>query len=33
MDQVYGELRRASKVTLTFRDRSIEIEGDRMELG
>ena len=32
MDQVYAELRRSSKVTLRFQTRSIEIEGDRMEI-
>ena len=32
MDQVYRELRRSSKATLRFQDRSIEIEGDRMEI-
>ena len=33
MYQVYGELRRTRKATLRFQDRSIEIEGDRMEIG
>jgi hypothetical protein len=32
MDQVYDELRRAPKAVLKFRDRYIEIEGDRMEI-
>ena len=32
MDQVYVELRRSPKITLRFQDRSIEIEGDRMEM-
>ena len=32
MDQVYLELRRSPKVTIRFRDRLIEIEGDRMEI-
>lgn len=32
MDQVYAELRRAKKVNLKFKTRSIEIEGDRFEI-
>ena len=32
MDQVYAELRRAPKVHLKFKTRSIEIEGDRFEI-
>lgn len=32
MDQVYRELRRSPKVTVRFQGRSIEIEGDRMEI-
>ena len=32
MDQMYRELRRSSRVTLRFGGRSIEIEGDRMEI-
>ena len=33
MDQVHRELRRSSKVAIRFRDRFVEIEGDRMEIG
>lgn len=33
MDQVYGELRRSPRATLSFGGRTIEIEGDRMEIG
>ena len=33
MDQVYAELRRAAKVTLRLRGRSLEFEGDRLEIG
>ena len=32
MDQLYRELRRSPKVTMRFKGRSIEIEGDRMEI-
>jgi hypothetical protein len=32
MDQMYRELRRSSRVTLRFKGRAIEIEGDRMEI-
>ena len=33
MDQVYAELRRASRVTLRHGGRSLAIEGDRLEVG
>ena len=33
MDQVYAELRRASRVTLRHGGRSLSIEGDRLEVG
>lgn len=33
MDQVYAELRRASRVTLRHGGRSLVIEGDRLEVG
>ncbi len=33
MDQVYAELRRASRVTLRHGGRSLGIEGDRLEVG
>ncbi len=33
MDQVYAELRRASRVTLRHRGRSLAFEGDRLEVG
>ena len=33
MDQVYAELRRASRVTLWHGARSLEFEGDRLEIG
>ncbi len=33
MDQVYRELQRCPRATLVFRGRTIEIEGDRMEIG
>ena len=33
MDQVYAELRRAPKATLRVGRRSLEIEGDRLEVG
>ena len=33
MDQVYAELRRASRVTLRHGGRSLGIEGDRIEVG
>ncbi len=33
MDQVYAGLRRAAKVTLRLRGRSLEFEGDRLEIG
>ncbi len=33
MDQVYAELRRAPKAALIFRERRLEIEGDRLEIG
>ena len=33
MDQVYAELRRASRVTLRHGDRSLGFEGDRLEIG
>lgn len=32
MDQLYRELRRSPMVTLRFREKTIEIEGDRMEI-
>ena len=32
MDQVYQELRRSPRATLRFRDRTIEVEGARMEI-
>ena len=32
MHQLYRELRRASKVTMRFQGRTVEIEGDRMEI-
>jgi len=32
MDQVYVELRRIPKVTVSYQDRAIEVEGDRMEI-
>ena len=32
MDQVHRELRRSPKATITFGGRSIEIEGDRMDI-
>ena len=33
MDQVYAELRRASRVALRHGGRSLEFEGDRLEIG
>ena len=32
MDQLHRELRRSTKATIRFRDRAIEVEGDRMEI-
>lgn len=32
MDQVYRELRRSTKATMRFRGRTIEVEGDRLEI-
>ena len=33
LDQLYREVRRSTKATLMFKNRTIEIEGDRMEIG
>ena len=33
MDQLYREIRRSMRATLRFKNRAIEIEGDRMEIG
>jgi hypothetical protein len=32
MDQVYRELRRSSKASMSFQGRTIEVEGDRLEI-
>ena len=32
MDQLYRELRRSPKATIRFQNRTIEVEGDRMEI-
>ncbi len=33
MDQLYREIRRSTKAVLRFKNRTIEIEGDRLEIG
>ena len=32
MDQIYRELRRSTKATMSFQKRTIEVEGDRLEI-